>query len=298
MKIIDFVFAARPMLHLPIWSIFLISNHAISGKSLSLESLCVLVGLSLMATGAYYLNQISDYPTDLMNRKLGFLQAGFITRRELIAAGAVVSLTASVTAFFIDYRTGTIFILLFLLGYAYSAPPLRLKDQPVPGLLANSIGYGLLIPLTVPGMLHYPDQSRMYFPVYFFLVVSAGYLLTIIPDREGDRGSGKRTLAVLLSDRALIALALVILLMSIAIALTVASYVLVAVSVISTVLLIVAWLVASQMYIMLSCKLPILLLSLLAGYYYPGYLLFLVVLLIVTRLYYRRRFGMVYPRLN
>jgi len=38
--------------------------------------------------------------------------------------------------------------------------------------------------------------------------------------------------------------------------------------------------------------------SLLAGYFYPIYLIFIVVLIVLTRLYYKKRFGMVYPKVN
>jgi hypothetical protein len=45
-----------------------------------------------------------------------------------------------------------------------------------------------------------------------------------------------------------------------------------------------------------AAKLPLLLLTLLAGFFYPGYFLFVVALLFGTRIYYRRRFHIAYPR--
>jgi hypothetical protein len=35
----------------------------------------------------------------------------------------------------------------------------------------------------------------------------------------------------------------------------------------------------------------------LAGYFFPVYFLFIVALLIATRIYYRKRFDVIYPRL-
>ncbi len=47
MNWLDLIFAARPMFHLPGWSIFLVSlhyHHQISGDSFSVEDIFVLVG--------------------------------------------------------------------------------------------------------------------------------------------------------------------------------------------------------------------------------------------------------------
>ena len=73
----DFFFAARPMLHLPIWSVYLVSLHyhnQLSGSKFDLSDLAMLCLLSLMAAAAYYLNQIHDYDSDKINRKLGCMQ--------------------------------------------------------------------------------------------------------------------------------------------------------------------------------------------------------------------------------
>ena len=50
--------------------------------------------------------------------------------------------------------------------------------------------------------------------------------------------------------------------------------------------------------VLLAAKLPVLLLTLLAGCYYPIYPAFIVALKIVYRIYYWRRFGVVYPVLT
>jgi hypothetical protein len=47
-----------------------------------------------------------------------------------------------------------------------------------------------------------------------------------------------------------------------------------------------------------AAKFPILLLTLLAGYFYPGYLVFILVLLVSCRIYYKRRLNLTYPKLT
>jgi len=298
-KVIDFLFAARPMLFLPIWSIFLISyrflNHP---RPFSINAFLVLVGASLMTAGVYYINQIYDYESDLINRKLGFLQSGFIGKREMVSAYLAVSIVSLV----IGYLTGLLIFLLllvvFLIGFFYSAPPLKLKDRPLWGLLANGIGYGVMLPMMVPGFFGGEKTLSLLLVAYFLFTVSAAYLLTTIPDREGDSATGKNTMATRFSNRALILSGVVLIILSLATSILMKQYYLFAMSAISLFLFCFALLRNRESAILFACKFPILLMSLLAGYYYPPYLVFIVVLIAATRLYYRKRFDVIYPRLG
>jgi len=187
LKLIDFIFAARPMLLLPVWSLYLIANNFYFGPdSFDLYGFIALVSLTLLVAGAYYINQIYDYQSDLINKKIGFLQSGKISKNEMIIVYITISAVSIITGFKISLFLGVVFCSVFVLGYIYSAPPLRLKDRPLLGLLSNSFAYGILVPLSIPGIATKADYLTMIMPTYFFMIVSAGYLLTIIPDREGD----------------------------------------------------------------------------------------------------------------
>jgi len=97
MKLLDLFFAARPMLHLPIWSIYLVSlfyHHQLSHEHFGWANVGLFIGLSLLASGAYFLNQIYDYDSDRINRKLGFLHLGFLTKIEMMVIYLMVSLVA------------------------------------------------------------------------------------------------------------------------------------------------------------------------------------------------------------
>jgi len=298
-KVIDFIFAARPMLLLPVWSLYLISFKFYSAETaLYPRGIIILAGLTLLFAGAYYINQIYDYQSDLINKKLGFLQSGKIKKNEIKFAYLIVSVIPLMVAFIDGYFLGATFFCIFLLGVIYSVPPLRLKDRPISGLLSNSVAYGILVPMASfknDGGLNY---LTFILPTYFFLTVSAEYLLTIIPDRTGDAESGKNTLAVLLSDKSIIIAALILLMFSFLIVWEINYLYLVIISVLSVLLFAAALISMNEKVILFACKFPILLMSLLAGYYYPGYLVFLLALLFSTRLYYKKRFGMVYPRIN
>jgi 4-hydroxybenzoate polyprenyltransferase len=178
MKLLDFVFAARPMLHLPIWSIYLVAlfyHRKLSGGNFQWSDVGMLACLSLLASGAYYLNQVYDYDSDKINRKLGFLQVGLLNKKELMAAYLVVSVAAIGSAFFYSFLILVIVLQLFVFGYVYSTPPLRLKDRPFPGLLANAYTFGFLVPFTVMPQLNLHNAGRLGWdkPIYFFLAVAA-----------------------------------------------------------------------------------------------------------------------------
>lgn len=287
------------MLLLPVWSVYLVVYQLHSGhQPIHVRSALTLIGASLLFIGAYFINQLYDFETDRINMKLGFLQRRLIRRSEMTAAYISVSLVASVLGFIVQYKIGILFILMLILGFFYSAPPLRFKDRPVGGLLTNAVAYSLLLPLTIPGFMDNFDLRRLLIAAYFFSAISATYLLTVIPDCEGDRKVGKITLAALLPDRPIILIGTILLCSALYVSYIIDHNYLQIITVISIALFLVALIFPRTGVVPVACKLPILLMSLLAGYYYPVYLIFIIVLLFLTRLYYSRRFGIIYPRLN
>ncbi len=303
MKALDLFFAARPLLHLPLWSVYLVSLHyhlKLSGESFQWNDLLMLLCLSLMAAAAYYVNQIHDHESDRLNQKLGFLQRGYLKEKQLrifsivlTVAALAVTLSFSLTVFFI-------FVQAMCLNYFYSVPPLRLKDRPVGGLMANAYAFGWLVPFTVmPEItLHSSGLLSWGTPFYFFFAVAAVHVLTTIPDRDGDRAEGSITIAVWMHPIASRLLAVTLLAASGVVAWVCGYDILFYVSLFSLVTTLGTFLTASGKPVLLAAKLPILLLTLVAGYHFPAYLSFVVALVILTRIYYARRFAMVYPRLN
>lgn len=299
MKVIDFIFAARPLSLLPVWSFYLIArDFYFENSNLDRYDYIILVCLTFLVSGAYYINQIYDYQSDLINKKLGFLQSGKISKSEMVIVYIIISVFAIITGFKMSLFLGGIFCLVFIMGYVYSAPPLRLKDRPISGPLSNGVAYGILVPLSIPGFAEKTDYLIMIMPTYFFIIVTANYLLTIIPDRDGDAKTGKKTLAVILSDRIILILGIFLLLLSLLLVWQMNHLFLIIISSVSILLYINALFFLKINLILLACKFPILLISLLAGYYYPGYLVFLLALIFLTRLYYTKRFGLDYPRIN
>lgn len=302
MRALDLFFAARPLLHLPIWTVYLVSlryHHELSGESFGWRDLVIMAGISLLFAGASYLNQVYDFESDRINGKLGFLQRGLLTQSQLLTGFTVASLVAMAVAPLFSWLTLFIFAQLLLLSLLYSAAPLRLKDRPVGGLLANAWAFGILVSVSVmPNMtLHNAGLLGWDTPFSLFFAVGAIYALTTIPDRPGDAATGKRTLAVVLGVTVTTLIAIVLLLLAALTALLSRQTVLFLVVAGAVGLVSGTLLLKTENSVRLASKLPLFVLTLVAGYWYPAYLVFVVALLLATRAYYRRRFQVSYPEL-
>lgn len=302
MRLLDFIFATRPMLQLPVWTVYLVAlhyHHELSGGSFDIYDLILLACLSLLAAGAAYLNQVFDFESDKINRKVGFLQNGLLSMNQLQTGFIVASVIPLAVAPFFSQFTFFLFAQLVFLAFAYSAPPLRLKDRAVWGLLANAWAYGFLVSLAIMPEINSHNNGLLGWdnPLYFFLAVAAIHILTTIPDRTGDAATGKRTIAVLLNKRLSLLLAFALLLGAAWVANASNHFDLTVLSLAAAVISLVSLFFRSDRSVLFAAKMPLLLLILMAAYYYPIYLLFVVALLIATRIYYRYRFGIVYPKL-
>lgn len=302
MKLLDYIFATRPMLQVPIWTVYLVSlhyHHRLSGQSFDWLNLATMAGISLIFSGAVYINQVFDFDSDLVNQKVGFLQRGLLKERELITVAAPLLFVPLALSGLVSFYLLFVTAQFVLLAYAYSVPPLKLKDRPIPGLLANAYGHGFLVAISVlPNMtVHNAGKLGWDSPFYYFFAVGATYLMTTIPDAKGDKLAGKRTLPVVVGAFATKTIALLLTALSAYIAHYSKQELLVYVSIAAFVLTLVSLFVRRTGFVLATAKIPLLLLSLVACNFYPFYLVFLVALIILTRIYYKRRFGLSYPRL-
>ncbi len=303
MRVLDYIFAARPLLHLPIWSVYLVCLHYhlnLTGGDFAATDLIMLAALSVMASSAYYFNQIYDRESDRQNRKVLFLQQGVMTEMNLRTASLTTALVSLIAAAWFSLQMLAVFATLFLMGYLYSAPPLRLKDRPFWGLFANAFGFGFLIPFTVMPHIDVHNAGLLGWdtPFYFFLTIGGVYVLTTLPDRDGDRATGKRTVAVVLSRPMVLLVALVLMLGAVWVAYQRNQQSLAYLASIASLLILGAVFVRNQKFEHLAIKLPVLMLTLLAAWFFWGYLLFVVAMLIICRIYYYKRFDMIYPKMT
>ncbi len=301
MKILDYIFFGRPMLLLPVWTVYfhasaqLFNTNRLS-VTFSIADAVYLVSLSLVFMGTYIINQIFDIESDRINNKLFFLPRKIISLHSAWVYYVILSSIGIGLAALFNIYAGIAASLVGILGLLYSVPGVCLKDRPVLGLLANAVAYGLLVP-GIHGILTVIGESVFVVLPYFF-AIATGYILTTIPDREGDRHAEKKTVAVILGYRPSLLLAGLTSLLTVLTAIFAENYDMIAISGITIMLIVWLYYRPHERLLLFACKFPILLLTLAGCLYFPPYLIFLLLTTFITRVYYKNRFGITYPNMS
>jgi 4-hydroxybenzoate polyprenyltransferase len=143
-------------------------------------------------------NDLHDLPSDRDNpRKAGApLVAGSVTARRLARWYRVIAGCTLAAALYVGGR----FVLgvagVLVLGWAYSAPPLRLKVRPGADVAVNALVVGVVAPLAGWSITRSPWQFPWLLAVLGFLFAAALYLPTTVIDLPSDRAVGDTTFAV------------------------------------------------------------------------------------------------------
>ena len=173
----------------------------------SFQLLFVLMGFAMVMGSSFLLNQLKDIESDKKNKKLFIISNGILSTRAVWVEVIVLTSLSFLIAFSMKTELGILFILFFIVtGFLYNFSPANMKDRPWGSLVANglmgwlafsigwvsmnSIGYQLIID-SLP----------------YLCFNTALYLFTILPDREGDKESGEKTLAVIFNINIIIYLA-------------------------------------------------------------------------------------------
>ncbi|MBN1464414.1 UbiA family prenyltransferase [candidate division KSB1 bacterium] len=208
LTLFDYLFLTRPVLFFPGWATFLAGYAAANGDVDLLSAFgrgelhfewwnariaAGLVIFSCAMGGSFVLNQLRDIHTDKKNNKLFLLGDGCISQRAgyiesfLLLGAALVGAIFFKASFFC-----MICAFIIVTGYLYNFAPFEFKNRPLWGLAANmamgwlafTLGWVVLRPVTL---------SLLLCSLPYLLFNSALYLLTTLPDMEGDRTSGKQT---------------------------------------------------------------------------------------------------------
>jgi 1,4-dihydroxy-2-naphthoate octaprenyltransferase len=180
----------------------------------------------------------------------------------------------------------------------YSVPPFSLKERPIGGFLCNVLAHGNLTFLVGWSMNATLSGKSILLSLPYMLAVGAVYLNTTVPDMEGDKSSGKITLAVKWEKEAAVVLSLVLVVVAIIISFLIKDIPFFIASGLAFPFYLFGALTRNTKDIVLSTKLSILFLSIAAGFFYPWYFVILISGFVGTRLYYKARFNYDYPTLR
>lgn len=197
MKILDIIKISRPVF----WFIFpLIFYFGVKIAGGSLNSVCLLMMFWLSFPICFYgygINDIYDYKSDRINprKKLEYM----LKKKDI---KFVKTLSSIIAIFFIfsvaltmNFTLLLLSIFFVILGYFYSAPPLRLKERPPLDSISNGLIY-FLLPFSMGFSIY---RSLFSLPTKVFWItgcVTATHALTTIVDVEFDRKAKQKTFSI------------------------------------------------------------------------------------------------------
>ncbi len=300
-----YIFFCRPLLLIPVWTVFLLLyDFEYSNSPFTFEQLLNLTLISSLTASGYVINQIFDRRSDSINNKLGFLEPPISLKLSFAWTLYAALILSSYVFAFNHIELLAPFSASVIVGLLYSAPLFRGKDRPFAGLVLNAIPYSVIIWWALVAQergaieafaLMSPTSAQ----TLSSLVCALGgiYLITTIPDMSGDAKTNKQTIAVRFGPRVALKGAVGLLFGSLLFGVLADSMALYVTAAFATALSVVALLTGKSGHMLLAAKAPILVLSAFVAYQHPAYGVFLLALVALTRLYYQKRFGIVYPKL-
>jgi len=304
-KAFDLIFLVRPPLLCASSTFFFAGAISALNQKGDLRTAQLILGalpnlllFALVVSAAFVVNQIFDVESDRLNRKSFLLSAGVVRGHEAWAVLAGLTALAVGLALLSDPAVRYLSIFGLLLGFAYSAPPVRLKGRPILDMVANVAGFGIvgfaLGWLAVGG----PDPQLWIRCSPYALAMCGIFLNTCIPDEAGDRKLGDRTSCVVFGRRRVGSMTLTFMAAS-AVSGALTGETICTLAVIGSLpAVIVAGLEPTSANSVLASQYAARLLLVLVCIRAPLLALLSIAAYVGSRVYYRKRFGLRYPDLR
>lgn len=199
---LDYFFLLRPVLLIPVWSVFL-AGYVASVRTIrfnewfefpgSLRLWLTLISLTLVVGGIFLLEQIDELKNEANRLNALSLSEGYVSVKNArrlsaisiafgIALGFLISLVIAVT-----YLTLTI-----LWGYLYNYSPFKWKDRPVLGLATNMLAV-LLCFATGWNLVAEFNMDFLYQAMPYLLVIGGVVLLSTVSEHISEISRDRRT---------------------------------------------------------------------------------------------------------
>ena len=286
----------RPVLLGPVWTLTLAGYHRAGGSIRPIDALFTFFLFSLLLGGLYAINQAHDAESDRHNEKLFLVPDGHISPANARRFGMTLLSVALCLAPLLGLSLAILFFASGFLGIAYSCPPLQWKRYLFPGLFANTIGYGVLT-FAIGWLMNGGriNVDLVHGTIPYIWAVSAVYINTTIPDQEGDRKTGAVTPTVRFGHHRAAAASLLCLIISILTGYLIGDRLITIAGIVSLPFFVFLLRQTTPIVALRASKIAIALLSFLLALVHSLYFIVMAVTFVLTRLYYKKRFGIVYP---
>jgi len=307
MKYLDYIFVLRPTLFFPVWTVFLAGYHAniifepnnnLSGSSATAANNPILVAalLTLLMGAVFIFNQIADIQSDRENHKLFFIADGIIKQTIATVEGMVLTIFSIGFALLLDYKLGLIFFVIFIFtGIIYNFKPFGWKDKPILGVIVNFCG-GWSV--AACGWIAAGTTSWLFviYAIPYAVGLVAVYLLTTLPDVNGDKASGKITFGVKYGQLLTTYWAAGFEFATVIMSYMLKDYMLLLPAMVAFPLFLIAAVSQGMEDIFRAIKFTVLFASVAVCLKYPLYFLVILVVFYFSKWYYKKRFNLEYPK--
>ena len=192
------------------WS-YLIATWGTNGFSF-FDALILSSSVSSMALSVYFFNDLSDLDDDLKNQELGNpAQALRVLGRDRVSESrfkkfiVFTGVFSLVLAYSINYAVFIIQVLNLILGYLYSAEPVRLKKRFLMKQFTIALGttFCILMGAVAGGGV---TSATLYMGIIHFIVNMGINPIMDVRDLRGDRIMGIKTIPVVWGPEATVRL--------------------------------------------------------------------------------------------
>jgi 4-hydroxybenzoate polyprenyltransferase len=316
-KLLDIFFLLRIPLLAPVWTIILLgwitgtesskpggflfnSGNLIGNFHLWIG----IAGFSFVVASIYVVNQIVDIESDRINHKLFLLPHGLVSVRTAWILAVFCAVSGIAIALWFDKVMLVLFLTGLALGALYDLKPFSLKNRAWGGVIANSLGHGMLTffvgwyiakigtDLSIDTL-----KTGIISSLSPALANGAVFLATTIPDASGDKLTGKQTFCVKYGEKktAILALAMCAGALFFSFLLEYNYWVMALPTAISLCFFIYFAFSTRYDIAFQTFKWPVFLLSASVAFFVPEYSVLIFATFLGSRIYYKKRFGIEYP---
>lgn len=263
-----------------------------------------IAGFSFVVASIYVVNQIVDIESDRINHKLFLLPHKIVSVKSAWILAVFCAVSGIAIALWFDKIMLLLFLASLILGAFYNLKPFSLKNRAWGGVIANSIGHGMLTFLVGWYIAKFGTnlsidsiRTGIISSISPALANGAVFLATTIPDASGDKLTGKQTFCVKYGEKKTAAFAAIMCtgafifsflleyhywVMALPAAISLCFFIYFAIS--------TRYDIAFQTF-----KWPVFLLSASVTFFVPEYGVLIIATFLGSRFYYKKRFGIEYP---
>ncbi len=313
---IDYLFLMRLFLLVPVWTVFLFGYYygaLFSGNNISpffnKEFFFNIIFFSLAVSSYYIFNQLNDIETDKLNKKLFLISENVVPKSHAIILSILLFSISNLYALYmgIFYSRWDIVLVFFMasfFGVTYNLPPFLWKNKPILGLLADSLGHGLVTFLAGWISITHISKEAFIYSLPMTFGNAAIFLLTTIVDEQGDRKAGKITFVVKYGKDITIKVSILFMLLAFLSIFLMRSDIIekscpFIIGVLGS-LLVYLYLLRddNKKIIFIAFKTSVAFVTISLFFYYKWYLIVVLFTYLISKIYYKYRFNKNYPSLT